>query len=103
MPFLSSADLNALITAFRRAQRALIVRATAHGKSGNPVIFPRPLYSRLQDLTGDIGARSVIGTGGLPIVNLEIGEASLVDVDTQEQVAAAGGVLPTHIADTIKP
>ncbi|EJJ29509.1 nucleotidyltransferase family protein [Rhizobium sp. CF142] len=102
MPVLTSANLNALIAAFRDANGASVVRATAQGTSGNPVIFPRPLYHRLQDLSSDIGARRVIEKGGLPVVNVEIGEAALVDVDTQDQVAAAGGVLPAQIAPSVK-
>ena len=49
------------------------------------------LQERVQKL-GDTGARHLIETGGLDIVDVELGEAARVDVDTPDALAAAGGV-----------
>jgi molybdenum cofactor cytidylyltransferase len=93
MPSISSADLDVLIEAFRSAGGGAIVRAASHGLSGNPVILPRALYGKLLRLRGDIGARGLIQTANLPIIDVEIVGDAALDVDTPEAVVAAGGVL----------
>lgn len=95
MPMLSTPDFDALIAAFRDCGGRSVVRATGRRAPGNPVIFPRVLHGELQDLTGDVGARSLINKGYVPVLDVDIGDAALVDVDTVEQVLAAGGVLPS--------
>ena len=47
----------------------------------------------MTSLEGDIGARPIIETAGLPIVDVEIGVGARLDVDTPEAVIAAGGIL----------
>ncbi|MCO5729950.1 NTP transferase domain-containing protein [Rhizobium sp. SSA_523] len=94
MPGLTSDDLQRLSQAFVEAEGRAIVRAVAAGKRGNPVILPRSTFADLMALEGDVGARHVIETCGLPIIDVEIGEAAHLDVDTPEAVLAAGGILP---------
>jgi molybdenum cofactor cytidylyltransferase len=43
-------------------------------------------------LRGDIGARDLIRTSGLQVIEVEIGTAALTDVDTAEAIIAAGGI-----------
>ncbi|NTF33584.1 NTP transferase domain-containing protein [Rhizobium skierniewicense] len=93
MPDLSSVHLDQLIDAFDASGATAIVRAVFDGKPGNPVILPRSLHDAILRLEGDVGARHLIETSGLPIINVEIGSAALVDVDTPQAVEAAGGVL----------
>lgn len=93
MPALTAADLDALIAAFRAHQGKSVVRAAAGGKPGHPVIFPRVLNARLKGQAGDKGAREIILTCGLPIIDVEIGGGALIDVDTPDAIRAAGGVL----------
>ena len=93
MPGVSVADLHALVSAFRSSSGRSIVRAVADGKRGNPVILPRPTFEAVKSLEGDIGARPIIETAGLPIVDVEIGVGARLDVDTPEAVIAAGGIL----------
>jgi molybdenum cofactor cytidylyltransferase len=92
MPGVGAADYDRMIAEFRRQGGRVVVRATAGGKRGNPVILPRALLSRIEELEGDTGARHLIETGGLDIVDVELGEAARVDVDTPDALAAAGGV-----------
>ncbi|WP_426233276.1 nucleotidyltransferase family protein [Pararhizobium sp. DWP3-4] len=94
MPDLSTEHLNALVAAFRETRASSIVRAVSHGLPGNPVIFPRILHSDLQQLKGDVGACSLVRSGAAQVMDVEIGEAALLDVDTVEQLLAAGGKLP---------
>lgn len=93
MPAVSSADINRLIDAFGRANGTAIVRATHAGKRGNPVILPRALFPAVASLSGDTGARHLVETSDMPVVDVEIGEAASLDVDTPEAMALAGGVL----------
>ncbi|MBB3566346.1 molybdopterin-binding/glycosyltransferase family 2 protein [Rhizobium sp. BK491] len=93
MPGVTSDDLKILISAFRQANGQAIVRAVSGGKRGNPVILPRSVLNAVMRLEGDVGARHIIETSGLPVVDVEIGEAAHLDVDTPEAVVAAGGIL----------
>ena len=95
MPLVSARDLMSAIDLFMSRNRLAIVRATAFGDPGNPVIIPRSLFSTLMDLEGDKGARQAIAESGLPVVGIEIGRAALCDVDTPETLALAGGIAPT--------
>ncbi|MCA2406799.1 nucleotidyltransferase family protein (plasmid) [Rhizobium leguminosarum bv. viciae 248] len=93
MPGISTTHLDALISAFRNAGGEAVVRAVSRGKPGNPVILPRSLSQAILRLEGDVGARDIIATSGLPVLDVDVGDAALLDVDTPEQVLAAGGAL----------
>lgn len=93
MPRVTSADLNRLIEAFARDRGAVIVRASSGGKRGNPVILPRAAFADLALVEGDEGARSLMESGRFEVVDVDIGEAAMVDVDTPEAMLKAGGVL----------
>lgn len=93
MPAITVDNLAALIVAFQGALGQAIVRAVSHGRRGNPVILPRSILPKILELDGDVGARSVVEASGLPVIDVEIGQAALIDVDTPEQVIAAGGRL----------
>ncbi len=93
MPAVSSADLDRLIAAFRKARGQAIVRATHDGKRGNPVLLPRALFGKVAELEGDTGARHLVEAGLMPVVDVEIGEGAAIDVDTRDALESAGGVL----------
>ena len=93
MPNVSSADMAALAKAYRKAGGKAIVRAVSDGQRGNPVILPAATFEALKSLEGDIGARPVIENSGLAVIDVEIGPAARLDVDTPEAILAAGGVL----------
>ena len=93
MPEVSSTDLDRLISAFVAAGGNSIVRATHNGKRGNPVLLPRSVFEAVAALEGDTGARQLVESEGLAVIDVEIGAAASVDVDTPETLQAAGGVL----------
>jgi molybdenum cofactor cytidylyltransferase len=93
MPGVSAADIEALVAAFRREGGRGIVRAVSGGKRGNPVILPRSTFAAIRKLEGDTGARAIIETCGLPVIDVEIGTGAHLDVDTPEAVTGAGGIL----------
>ncbi|PTM90216.1 NTP transferase domain-containing protein [Mycoplana dimorpha] len=93
MPRVEPEDLRRLMAAFTAAGGNAVVRAVSNGKRGNPVILPRSTFAAVGRLEGDVGARQIIETAGLDIIDVEIGPAAHLDVDTPEAVANAGGML----------
>ncbi|PWK67614.1 molybdopterin-binding/glycosyltransferase family 2 protein [Aminobacter sp. AP02] len=93
MPEVLAADLDRLIDAFERADARAVVRATHDGKRGNPVILPRALFPAVAHLEGDTGARHIVESEGVDVIDVEIGKGAAVDVDTPDALETAGGVL----------
>ncbi len=93
MPGVATGDLDRLADAFRAAGGSVVVRAAHEGKRGNPVLLPRALFPAVAHLEGDTGARHLVETSGLEIIDVEIGAGAAVDVDTPKALAEAGGVL----------
>lgn len=93
MPEITSSDLDRMVAAFQKAEGRAVVRATHNGKRGNPVILPRSLFAEVEALQGDTGARQVVETSPLEVIDVELGAAASVDVDTPEALARAGGKL----------
>ncbi len=93
MPWVTAHNLAALVSAFKTGQGQAIVRAVSAGKRGNPVILPRSAFDAIRQLQGDVGARHIIETCGLPVVDIDIGPAAHLDLDTPEAIIAAGGIL----------
>ena len=92
MPEVSAENLDRLIGAFERASGSAIVRATHEGKRGNPVILPRSVFPDIEAIEGDTGARHIVESSACEVIDVEIGRAASVDVDTPEALRAAGGV-----------
>jgi molybdenum cofactor cytidylyltransferase len=93
MPGIADMDINRLIRAFAKGEGKSVVRATHEGRRGNPVILPRSLFGAVAHLEGDTGARHLVEAEGLDVIDVEIGEAAAVDVDTPEAMSRAGGIL----------
>lgn len=93
MPEIAAADLKKLAEVFADHAGMAIVRATASGQRGNPVILPRALFGSVEALQGDTGARHIVENSELEIIDVEIGEGARVDVDTPDALAAAGGLI----------
>jgi molybdenum cofactor cytidylyltransferase len=91
MPRIRSEHVRQLLEAFVDAGGRAVVRASAGGSPGNPVILPRALFVLAQTLGGDRGAKRLIEEAGLDIVDVDIGEAAMIDVDTPLALAEAGG------------
>lgn len=93
MPGITAEHLTRLVGAFDAESGAAVVRAVAEGKRGNPVILPRSTFGAVRQLVGDVGARHIVERCGLPVIDVELGAAARIDLDTPEAIAAAGGVL----------
>ena len=90
---LEPAMIDALIARWRQAPAGSIIVATHNGKRGNPVLWPREYFARLTAISGDIGARGVLGDNRDAIVEVELGPAAGLDLDTPQALQAVGGTL----------
>lgn len=91
MPRVTGAMIDALIAAYDPAKGSLIVVPTFEGRRGNPVLWSRRFFGDLSSISGDIGARNVIGTYPEAVTEVELGAAVALDLDTPEAIVAAGG------------
>jgi molybdenum cofactor cytidylyltransferase len=92
MPAVTSEHVRLLAQAFKKSNGLAIIRATHSGKRGNPVILPMSVFSQVSRLTGDMGARAIIEGFGGSVIDVELGAAASLDVDTPEALMAAGGI-----------
>jgi molybdenum cofactor cytidylyltransferase len=91
MPRITPSDIDRLIQIFEASKAHRIVRATSNGEPGHPVILPSALFGELRKLTGDVGAKEIIKASAIAIIEVELGQAAGLDVDTVEAIVAAGG------------
>jgi len=89
MPQVDAGLIDKLIGAFDPERGALVVVPTIGGRRGNPVVWSRRFFHDLMAITGDIGARHLIGSYTEAVVEVPVaGEAALTDVDTPESFSA---------------
>jgi molybdenum cofactor cytidylyltransferase len=93
MPGIATPVIDRLIAAFEAGEGARIVVPTSDGKRGNPVLWSRHFFEALRQISGDVGARHLIGENNDAVVEVEVGPAAMLDLDTPEAMQAAGGVL----------
>eukprot|EP01037_Dinobryon_pediforme_P029593 gene29593-33300_t len=93
MPRVTPDMIDRLIAAYEPDKGALIVVPTFEGRRGNPVLWSRRFFPDLSRIAGDIGARNVIGDYPEAVVEIELGAAVALDLDTREAIAEAGGTL----------
>ncbi len=91
MPRIEAALVDSLVDAFAARPQALAAAPVRAGRRGNPVLLSRALFPALARLTGDEGARRLIGEADpLAIVEVEVaGDGVTLDVDTPGELAAA--------------
>ncbi len=92
MPAIKVEDLNQLIMAFENSEGGSVIRASHAGTPGNPVILPKALYQKALTLQGDRGAKGLIESSDIDILEVEIGEAAVIDVDTEADLHRIRGV-----------
>jgi molybdenum cofactor cytidylyltransferase len=96
MPLVAGPMLDRLIAAFDPEEGRAIVMPTFRGKQGNPMLWAREFIPEIMTITGDVGARHLVGKHGDRMVEVEMADdAVLRDFDTTEAlkglVAARGG------------
>lgn len=85
MPFITREMIEKLI-ASSEAEPTMIHLSTAQGKRGNPVLWPASYFDELTQIKGDVGARHIIGENEDNVVEVELGEAAGIDLDTAEAI-----------------
>ncbi len=91
MPGISAKAIDELVNAFDPGSGKSIILPTASGKRGNPVIWSRDYFPLLHQLTGDVGARHLLAENEDAVHEVDIGDDAVIDVDTPEALAEAGG------------
>jgi molybdenum cofactor cytidylyltransferase len=91
MPWIEPGLSDALIDAFLAREGALAAVPSREGRRGNPVLLGRGLFEAAMRLTGDEGARGLIGAlGEGELVEVEASDMGVTfDVDTPSDLAAA--------------
>jgi molybdenum cofactor cytidylyltransferase len=89
MPQVNAALIDKLIAAFDPEKGALVVVPSIAGRRGNPVVWSRRFFHDLMGISGDIGARHLIGSYAEAVAEVPVeGDAALTDVDTPESLSA---------------
>ena len=89
MPGVTAADIDSLIEAFDPAAGHTICVPTYHDKRGNPVLWGRRYFAEMSEVSGDVGARHLIGANADQVVEVPRDNPGvLIDLDTPEAVAA---------------
>jgi molybdenum cofactor cytidylyltransferase len=89
MPGVNSALLDRLMAAFSPVEGRSICVPTVGGKRGNPVLWDRRFFAEIAKVSGDTGAKHLIGEHADLVCEVEMtGEAAITDIDTPEALAA---------------
>jgi molybdenum cofactor cytidylyltransferase len=91
MPRIGAPLIDALIDAFLARKDALAAVPLREGQRGNPVLLSQRLFERAMRLTGDEGARRLIGAlSAGELVEVEAPDMGVTsDIDTPDDLAAA--------------
>jgi molybdenum cofactor cytidylyltransferase len=85
MPQIDAKLVDKLITAFDPERGALVVVPTIEGRRGNPVVWARRFFTDLMSITGDVGARHIIGNVPEAVAEVPVTDTSVtMDVDTPD-------------------
>ena len=88
MPQVSPETVDKLISAFDPLEGRAICVPTWRGKRGNPVLWARRFFEEMMDVSGDVGARHLIGTHSELVVEVEMkDDGVMIDVDTPDALA----------------
>ncbi len=87
MPLVSARVLDRLIEAHDPDEGRTIVQPTFGGQAGNPVLWDRRHFEAIGRITGDRGARVLMGELAEQVVEVEVGEDGVLrDFDTPESL-----------------
>jgi molybdenum cofactor cytidylyltransferase len=89
MPRVSTGQIDRLIAAFNPIEGRAICVPTFDGKRGNPVLFARRFFEEMESVSGDVGARHLIGEAPDLVCEVEMDDRGvLLDIDTPEALAS---------------
>ncbi len=86
MPDVTTDHINALVAGFKPDEGRAVGVPVFKGKRGNPVLWARHLWPSMETVSGDVGARHLIGQHEDLVYEVEFEDtAVLTDLDTPEQ------------------
>ncbi|MEQ8249063.1 MAG: molybdopterin-binding/glycosyltransferase family 2 protein [Alphaproteobacteria bacterium] len=89
MPGVTADHIDRLIAGFNPVEGRGICVPTTRGKRGNPVLWGRAFFDEIASLSGDVGARHLIGTHQDAVCEVALeDDAIFVDVDTPAALQA---------------
>ncbi|MBI1239386.1 MAG: NTP transferase domain-containing protein [Alphaproteobacteria bacterium] len=90
MPEVTARDIDRLIAAFAPIEGRAICVPTRGGKRGNPILWARSFVPEMMRLTGDKGAKELLGEAADSLCEVEIDNPGILyDLDTPEALEAA--------------
>ncbi len=88
MPLVTGRMIDRLLSAYDPEEGRLIVLPTFHGKQGNPMLWDRRFFPEILQISGDSGARFLVGKHMEVVAEVEMADdAVLRDFDTTESLA----------------
>ncbi len=88
MPRVTPETIDKLIAAFDPLEGRAICVPTWRGKRGNPVLWASRFFDEMMQVSGDVGARHLIGTHADLVVEVEMkDDGVMIDVDTPDALA----------------
>jgi molybdenum cofactor cytidylyltransferase len=88
MPRVAAGVIDRLIAAYSPVEGRGICIPTIHGKQGNPVLWDRVFFAEMAALTGDAGAKRLIGRHADRVCEVPVEDAGILyDVDTPDLLA----------------
>jgi molybdenum cofactor cytidylyltransferase len=92
MPLVTAPMIDRLLGAFDPEEGRAIVQPTYRGKQGNPMLWSREFIPAMMEVTGDVGARHLVGLHADRVVEVEMpNDGVLRDFDTTEALQGAPG------------
>jgi molybdenum cofactor cytidylyltransferase len=89
MPRVDSAAIDRLIAAFDPVEGRSICVPVWNGKRGNPVLWAQRYFPEMAEVSGDVGARHLIGEHADQVAEVTMpDDGTLVDIDTPEALGA---------------
>lgn len=83
-PFIKSETILKMISKYNETDNIIMCRCNNH--FGNPAIFPSRYKGELLELSGDVGAKSILNKHKSEISFVEVEEIELFDIDTIEEL-----------------
>ncbi len=90
MPRVTAEHLARLVETFEARDEPAICVPTHEGTRGNPSLWHRDFFAEMGEVSGDAGARRLLGEHAASVVEVEMPDAGiLLDIDTPEALAEA--------------
>jgi molybdenum cofactor cytidylyltransferase len=88
MPLVTGRMIDRLLSMYDPEEGRLIVLPTFRGKQGNPMLWDRRFFPEILQISGDSGARFLVGKHAEAVCEVEMADdAVLRDFDTTESLA----------------